>query len=219
MLLVNSHGLFVVTNNRQLTIDNNALAKAESLQFKVRRFTTKLAIYQWLRWSMGLSLASVVAACSPATRYQEPLVLNSRYTDEQPALSGNGRFVAFVSNRDGDRKIVMYDLQQRRFVDLPRLNQPDAIAENPSVSRTGRYIAYIASDQGRPELELYDRVTKRSQVLTNGYRGWVRNPSLSPDGRYIVFETSRRGQWDIEVVDRGPNIELDIPDGSTSSRP
>jgi Tol biopolymer transport system component len=113
----------------------------------------------------------------------------------------------------------MYDLQQRRFVDLPRLNQRDAIAENPSVSRTGRYIAYIASDQGRPEIELYDRVTKRSQVLTNGYRGWVRNPSLSPDGRYIVFETSRRGQWDIEVVDRGPNIELDIPDGSTSSRP
>jgi dipeptidyl aminopeptidase/acylaminoacyl peptidase len=219
LLFVISYWLFVVTNNRQPTTNNSVLGKAESVQLKVRRFTTKLLIYQWLRWGMGLSLTSLVVACSPATRFQEPLALNSRYTDEQPALSGNGRFVAFVSNRDGDRKIVMYDLQQRRFVDLPRLNQRDAIAENPSVSRTGRYIAYIASDQGRPEIELYDRVTKRSQVLTNGYRGWVRNPSLSPDGRYIVFETSRRGQWDIEVVDRGPNIELDIPDGSTSSRP
>jgi Tol biopolymer transport system component len=169
---------------------------------------------------MGLSLTGVVVACSPVNPVQEPVALNSRYTDEQPALSGNGRFVAFVSNRDGDRNIVMYDLQRQHFVDLPRLNQPEAIAESPSLSRTGRYIAYIASDQGRPEIELYDRVANRSQVLTSGYRGWVRNPSVSPDGRYIVFETSRRGQWDIEVLDRGPNVELDILDGSTtSSRP
>jgi Tol biopolymer transport system component len=47
------------------------------------------------------------------------------------------------------------------------------------------------------------------------YRNWIRNPSISPNGRYIVFETSRRGQWDIEVIDQGPNIELDIADGTT----
>ncbi|NES19777.1 MAG: biopolymer transporter Tol, partial [Symploca sp. SIO3E6] len=29
---------------------------------------------------------------------------------------------------------------------------------------------------------------------------------------------SRRGQWDIEVLDRGPNIELDIPDGTRLRR-
>jgi Tol biopolymer transport system component len=134
-------------------------------------------------------------------------------------LSGDGRFIAFVSNREGDRQIVMYDLQQRRFVELPRLNQREAIAESPSLSVTGRYIAYISSERGRPEVELYDRATQRAEVLTSNYRGWVRNPTLSPDGRYIAFETSRRGQWDIEVVDRGSNIELDIPDGSTFSRP
>lgn len=168
---------------------------------------------------MGLSLTSLVVACSPAPLPQGPVALNSHYTDEQPALSGNGRFVAFVSNRDGARKLVMYDLQRRLFIDLPGLNRPEAIAENPSLSRNGRYIVYISSKQGRPEVELYDRVTNRSQVLTMGYRGWVRNPSISPEGRYIVFETSRRGQWDIEVIDRGPNVELDIPDGSTVFRP
>jgi Tol biopolymer transport system component len=167
---------------------------------------------------MGFSLMGIVAACSPTTPYQEPVALNSRYTNEQPTLSGNGQFLAFVSNRDSDRKIVMYDLEKKSFVDLPGLNRPSAIAENPSLSRTGRYIAYIASDQGRPEIEVYDRATKRSEILTMGYRGWVRNPSISPDGRYIVFETSRRGQWDVEVLDRGPNIELDIADGSRSFR-
>lgn len=168
---------------------------------------------------MGLSITGLVTACSPANLPQEPAVLNSRYTNEQPALSGDGQFVAFVSNRDGDRKIVMYDLQKRHFVDLPGLNRPDAIAENPSLSRTGRYIVYIASDRGRPEVELYDRVTRRSEAITLGYRGWVRNPSISPDGRYIAFETSRRGQWDIEVLDRGSNIELDVSDGRRFSRP
>jgi Tol biopolymer transport system component len=188
-------------------------------EFSLDTQNSKLKTPRWLSWGMGLSLMGIVVACSPANRGKQPVALNSRYTNEQPALSGNGRFVAFVSNRDGDRQIVMYDLQQRRFIDLPNLNRPEAIAENPSLSRTGRYIVYIGSDQGRPEVEIYDRATQRSEILTQGYRGWVRNPSISPDGRYIVFETSRRGQWDIEVLDRGPNIEPDIPDGSTSSRP
>ncbi len=145
---------------------------------------------------------------------QGPVTLNSRYHDEQPALSGDGRWLAFVSNRNGSSQITLYDLQERRFVELSGLNRKAAIAESPSLSRTGRYIAYISSEQGRPEIALYDRATRRSEILTQGYRSWLRNPRISPDGRYIVFETARRGQWDIEVLDRGANIELDISDGS-----
>lgn len=159
-----------------------------------------------------------VVACSPALPLQEPVALESRYTDEQPTLSGNGRYVAFVSNREGDRKIVMYDMEAQQFVELPTLHQSKAIAESPSLSRTGRYLAYISSDQGHPEIAIYDRAIKRFEVLTRYYRGWVRNPTLSPDGRYVAFETSRRGQWDIEVLDRGSGVELDIPSGSRSSR-
>lgn len=164
--------------------------------------------------SIVFSLTGLVVGCSPSNLPGQPLTLNSRYTDEQPGLSGNGRFIAFVSDRNGSRQILMYDLQQQRLIDLPSLNRPNAIAENPSLSYTGRYIAYIASDMGTPAIELYDRVTSRPQVLTMGYRGWIRHPNISPDGRYIVFETSRRGQWDVEVFDRGSNIELDIPDGT-----
>lgn len=195
------------------------LNNGRSCLYDRKRVTVGLTSCQWLSWGVGLSITGFVTACSPTNLPQEPAVLNSRYTNEQPALSGDGQFVAFVSNRDGDRKIVMYDLQKRHFVDLPGLNRPDAIAENPSLSRTGRYMVYITSAQGRPEVELYDRVTRRSEAITRSYRGWVRNPSISPDGRYIVFETSRRGQWDIEVLDRGSNIELDVSNGRRFSRP
>lgn len=172
---------------------------------------------RWLNWSISLGISGLVVACSPVdTYYSGPTALNSHYTDEQPALSGNGRLLAFVSNRNGKSQILLYDLQQKRFLDLPRLNRADAIAQSPSLSQNGRYIVYMSSDQGRPELALYDRATQHSQLLSIGYRGWVRNPSISPDGRYIAFESDSRGQWDIEVLDRGPNIELDIPDGSPS---
>ncbi|NJN73378.1 MAG: TolB family protein [Limnothrix sp. RL_2_0] len=154
-----------------------------------------------------------MGGCSFGNDSLTPVSLNSRFHDEQPALSGDGRWLVFVSNRHGTSEILFYDLDQKKFIELPNLNQKGAIHESPSVSRTGRYIAYLSSPQGKPDIILYDRATKRSDILTQGYRHWVRNPHISPDGRYVVFESARRGQWDIEVMDRGEYVELDLPDG------
>jgi Tol biopolymer transport system component len=139
--------------------------------------------------------------------------VNSRYTEEQPALSGNGRLLAFVSNRNGRQQLLLYDLETQNFIPTPGLSRPDTVVESPSLSYTGRYICYLSSDQGRPTIALYDRATQQPQILAPVYRGLVRNPHISPDGRYIAFESSSRGQWDIEVLDRGPTVELDIPNG------
>jgi Tol biopolymer transport system component len=166
--------------------------------------------------AIGIGFLWGLTACGMPRRPSNSTALNSYQADEQPTLSGDGRFIAFVSNRDGQRNVLMYDVQQQRLIDLPRLNLRSAIAETPSLSYTGRYLVYLASDRGRPEIELYDRITNRTQILTMGYQGWVRNPSISPNGRYIAFETGRRGQWDIEVLDRGPSVELDLPDGAIS---
>ena len=181
----------------------------------------KLNLLLWLQrniyWSLcfgvATSVATLLTSCSPENMPIGSSSLNSRFSEEQPALSGDGRFLAFVSNRNGYHQIMVYDLQQQTFISIPRLNRQDTIAENPSLSFTGRYLTYITSDQGRPVVGLYDRATQQPQILTPIYRGWVRNPSISPDGRYVVFETTIRGQWDIEVLDRGPNVELDIPNG------
>lgn len=154
------------------------------------------------------------SGCNQSLGIGQFTTLNSRYTDGEPALSGDGRFVAFISNRAGQQNLVLYDLEQRTFVPLPGLNQSNAVVENPSLSRTGRYLVYGSSRRGRPEIELYDRLTQRVEVVTQGYGGWVRRPSISPDGRYITFESGRRGQWDIEILDRGNQVELDLAPGS-----
>jgi Tol biopolymer transport system component len=145
--------------------------------------------------------------------------LNSRFNDEEPSLSGNGRLLAFVSNRGMTSQILLYDLAGDRFLPLPALYTGEAIASNPSLSRTGRYLVYLVTFQGRQAIALYDRLTKRSELLTPNYRSWLRNPRVSPDGRYVVFESARRGQWDIEVLDRGPLVELDILDGTAVINP
>ena len=155
----------------------------------------------------------IITSCSSGQPKLISGSLNSRYNDQQPAISGDGRWLAMVSNRSGRRQILLYDLQEKTFVDLPGLNLANTITDSPSLSRTGRYIVYISSIQGRPDIFLYDRAIKKSQLVTQGYRSWLRNPRISPDGRYIVFETARRGQWDIEVIDLGSKIEIDQLDG------
>jgi Tol biopolymer transport system component len=188
----------------------------ERLRKRLYQFlTSRLQPLQWGLVAIALGLTS----CNFTPSTVVPAALNSRYNDEQPALSGDGRWLAFVSNRNGSNQIAIYDTQQEQFVNLAGFSRGDVIAESPSLSRTGRYIVYIANLQGRPDIVLYDRETKRSEIVTQNYRSWVRNPYISSDGRYIVFETARRGQWDIEVYDRGPAIELDIPDGTPVENP
>ncbi|ALB41402.1 MULTISPECIES: TolB family protein [Nostocales] len=183
----------------------------------MKTFTPSFWLQKSIYWSLIFGLTSLLISCSADNIPLGVTSLNSRYTEEQPAISGNGRFLAFVSNRSRYQQLLLYDLENQSFIPTPRLNRQSVIIESPSLSYTGRYICYITSDQGRPVVALYDRASQQSQVLTPTYRGWVRNPSISPDGRYIAFESSSRGQWDIEVLDRGPTIELDIPNGARVS--
>jgi Tol biopolymer transport system component len=174
--------------------------------------TTKFKyLHLWL--VIATFCLSLTTGCRSVSIPQGPSSLNSRYHDQEPSLSGDGKLLAFISNRDGKSRIYIYNLEQKTLVNLPGLNIGDAIAQTPSLSYTGRYITYLSSIQGRPDLILYDRATRQSELLTRNYRSWIRNPQISPDGRYIVFETSRRGQWDLEVLDRGPFVEPDLPDG------
>jgi Tol biopolymer transport system component len=171
-----------------------------------------------LRLLWPLILPLMLVACS------QPLggdftSLNSRYTDQQPALSGDGKLLAFITDRAGRQELVVYNLEQRQFVPLPGLNQGNGVIESPSLSRTGRYIVYLSSRRGRPEIELYDRFTRNIDILTIGYPGWVRHPRIDPDGRYITFESAQKGQWDIEIFDRGQGVELDLAPGTSISPP
>lgn len=126
--------------------------------------------------------------------------INSSGADMEPQMSG--RYVVFSSDRRGRQDIYLYDVLEKRLVDLPGLNGFDAISSHPSISRDGRYIVFATIRQGRSAIALYDFQTRQVSNLTANLRAEVRNPTISADGNIIAFESTINGQWDILVYDR-----------------
>ncbi len=137
-----------------------------------------------------------------------PNSLNSAFAETNPELAG--RFLVFVSDRRGSQDVLLYDIQERRAIDLPELNAFDTIAASPSISADGRWIAFSASRQGRTDIYLYDRSSRQLRNLTQALQLETRNPHMSADGSRIAFEIERGGQWDIAIYTRDGQ-PIDVP--------
>ncbi len=137
--------------------------------------------------------------------------LNSPGAEGFANLSHDGRYLVYHSDRNSRRSIFLYDLQRRRLVPVPGLNQPGSMQYQADISADGRYIVYVSEQLGKTDIFLYNRTTARSQNLTRTFIGEVKNPSISGNGRFISFEGNRSGQWNIEIYDRGVGIDFSQP--------
>lgn len=126
--------------------------------------------------------------------------LNSRASELTPQVAGG--YIVFVSDRNGSQDIYLYDVKNRRLIDLVGLNSLNVISSHPSISEDGRYLVFAANFQGRAAIYLYERETQQKRNLTENLQAEVRNPTISADGAAIAFEVGKDGQWDILVVDR-----------------
>jgi Tol biopolymer transport system component/pimeloyl-ACP methyl ester carboxylesterase len=134
---------------------------------------------------------------------------------EQPAISGDGRYVAFVSfgtnlvpndtNQAGD--VFVHDRQTgetTRVSVTPDGGNPDDRAFNPSISDDGRYVGFASKATnlvaGNPN-NLYDAyvrdrqeaVTLRVSIADDGSRGNSHSGQgsveVSGNGRHVVFDS------------------------------
>ena len=137
--------------------------------------------------------------------------LNSLAAEDDSNFSYNGRYLVFTSDRNSKRSVFVYDLQRRRSIRLPGLNQPGSMQSQADISADGRYIVYRSEQLGKSDIFLYDRLTAKSQNLTKNFVGEVRHPSISGNGRFVSFSGNRSGQWDIEIYDRGAGIDFSTP--------
>jgi Tol biopolymer transport system component len=140
--------------------------------------------------------------------------------DRLPALSGDGRWLAFTSNRKGgvgQTDIYLYDRKQSKLLSLPRMNSKHMDAE-PSLSADGNLIAF-ASDRpggrGGRDIYLFDRAADKFLPLPGlNTAAHEYSPSLSPDGRFIAFVSERlggEGERDIYLYDRQAQTLLPTP--------
>lgn len=153
---------------------------------------------------------------TPPTQFVNA-TLNSSAGEGDAHFSHDGRYLIYASDRNAQRSIFLYDLQRRRLIGLPGLNQIGSMQSQPDISADGRYIVYMSEQLGKTDIFLYDRSTSKSQNLTKNFLGEVRNPSISGNGRFVSFEGNRFGQWDIEIYDRGVGIDFSLPSNAPVS--
>ncbi|HVY77501.1 MAG TPA: hypothetical protein VG898_03245 [Solirubrobacterales bacterium] len=102
--------------------------------------------------AVPLALALLLIASGPATASFEPIRLVSKSSLEQadeavsPALSADGRYLAFRGSIDGLKGIFRKDLSTGAVEEVVAasayLSDPRANSEAPSISATGRYISF-----------------------------------------------------------------------------
>ena len=151
--------------------------------------------------------------------------LNSSPGDERkPALSRDGRWIAFTTNASdgaGQTDIRLYDRKTGQILMLPKLNSPHTDTE-PSLSADGRLIAFVSNRPmndrlaaGTRDIYLYDRASERLLPLPGlNSPGQEQSPSLSADGRFLAFVSERldsAGERDIFVYDRETKTLLPTP--------
>jgi TolB protein len=114
-------------------------------------------------------------------------------TQGSPALSPDGKRVAFVSNKDGSPRIYVMDipapgakLKDIKPILISKYNRESSA---PSWSPDGSKIVYCASTDGVRQIWMYDFKKNEEKQLTKG-KGNKENPAWGPNSLHIVYNST-----------------------------
>jgi hypothetical protein len=118
--------------------------------------------------------------------------------DMSPTWSPDGKQVAFVSDRDGNREVYVMKADGSQQVNLTH----DATEDwTPAWSPDGKEIAFSSYRDGNWEIYVMDPSGANVQRLT-AHSGADYGPCWSPGGQEIAFHSNRDGNWEIYALNR-----------------
>jgi Tol biopolymer transport system component len=169
-------------------------------------------VWAWGGSALGVpSLTTLVSVASDGTQGNE--------VSWSPAISGNGRFVAFTSNATnlvpGDTNarddVFVHDLQTGETTRVSVSSDGTQSIEGgglPAISGSGRFVGFVAADtnlvpgdtNSAVDVFVHDRETgetTRVSVASDGTQGTASfahaqsgEPTISADGRFVAFEST-----------------------------
>jgi Tol biopolymer transport system component len=142
-------------------------------------------------WGLKGSAASPTTT-GPATPPQTATVRAAA----TPFGGTHGRWIAFVSARDGRRQLY---LMQVDGTSVTRLTDDHGNDNSPSWAPDGARLAFVSDRDGNSEVYALGADGTGLINLTNNSAD-DQTPTWSPDGQHIAFASNRGGNYDIYVM-------------------
>jgi TolB protein len=140
------------------------------------------------------------------TNYQK--LAESEADDITPVWSPDGRRIAFVSQRDGNREVYLVSADSLTGAgSIGPLNITQHPAEDwaPAWSPDGQQIAFSSNRQGNWEIFIVNADGSGLKQITNDGAGNL-SPVWSPDGQAMAYASKRDGDWEIYTMP-GPDAQ------------
>ncbi len=189
IVLADSGGLLEIGANggqpRRLSFAQTAVSEDLQIASRGNRLVYVQAQKNVNIWRVDLNSRSARSMLAPTSRYQAA-----------PAISPDGKRIAFQSDRSGSEEVWVADLDGS---DAVQLSDFHANTGSPSWSPDGRRIAFDSSASGETALYLVDPSTALpKRISTNGIPGSV--PTWSADGKWIYFTSASSQSFEHDSI-------------------
>jgi Tol biopolymer transport system component len=117
-----------------------------------------------------------------------------------PGFSPDGEMLVYVSNRDGDEDLYLYNITED---EVRRLTDNTAQDFAPCFAPEGKEVVFVSNVDDLYKWEIYaiNVESGRTRRLTNN-NYWDGFPRFTANGRSVVFSSKRNGSEDIYVMRR-----------------
>ena len=140
-------------------------------------------------WRVGLT--------EPRDPEAEPVVVSSHWDDE-PAVSPDGRHLAFTSTRSGTLELWVSRLDGSTPYQITDFKE--GLVVRPSWSPDGNYIAFNANPGGQQEIYIAEFEGGSLRRLDSGFENTFVS-DWSNNGRWLYISAEQAGRWNIWRLD------------------
>lgn len=148
-----------------------------------------------------------------------PLHPDETRSEFEPAVSADGRYLAFVQNRGNlSLALVIRDLKENKQSEIPPGGGFSGM-HSPAISPDGTSVLFSYPEDGRQHLftATIQAGNQRRLIDSSGINNW---PSFSPDGKHVVFSSTRDGDFDLFVMNAdGTNVRSLVKNPKQDIRP